>query len=78
MNSVTTIGVIGSFILLVLFILNQIGKLSRESFWYDLGNFIGAAFLSWYAYLLGSIPFLVRNFMWAAFSFRDALRSSNE
>jgi len=74
MDTTTLIGVVGAGIILILFLLNQFNKLKNNNFWYDFGNFVGSALLCVYAYLLGSIPFLILNFIWAVFSLRDVLR----
>lgn len=58
---VDSIGIIGASTILVEFILNEVHKLTTESLWYDLLNMLGALGLAIYAYLLGSIPFLVLN-----------------
>lgn len=67
------VGVGGATIILALFLLNQANKISNSDFRYDLGNFIGAALLVLYAYLIGSWPFLILNSVWALFSLKDVL-----
>lgn len=73
MEALTTIGILGATIILVLFLLNQMGKVDKDDFIYDLGNFIGSATLLYYSYLLGSIPFMILNIIWAGYSLRDVL-----
>ena len=36
------VGIIGDFLILILFLLNQFGKLKNNNFYYDFGNFIGS------------------------------------
>lgn len=67
------IGIIGATIILICFLLNQFHKLSRDSFLYDLCNFIGSAILIYYAYLIWSVPFMVLNGVWAAVSLKDVI-----
>jgi hypothetical protein len=67
------IGIIGGSIILIAFLLNQIGKLKREFFIYDFLNFIGALLLSIYAYLIESYPFMVLNGIWTIFSLKDSI-----
>ncbi len=74
MDVTTLIGVLGVSVLLVCFVLNQLRLLSIESAWYDGGNFVGAALLVVYAYLLNSIPFLVLESVWALFSLWEVLK----
>ncbi len=69
----TAIGAIGAGIILTFFILNETHKISADSMWYDLGNFLGSSLLVLYAYLLGSIPFLILNAVWAVFSLKEVI-----
>jgi hypothetical protein len=71
MNTTLIIGLFGSAIILIFFLLEQTHKISNESIWYDGGNFIGSALLVVYAILLSSIPFLILNGVWAIFSLKD-------
>lgn len=77
MDVTTGIGVLGATIILIFFLLNQMGKIDRDDFVYDLGNFIGSAILLYYSYLLGSIPFMILNLVWGGYSLRDVVRRSN-
>ena len=70
---VTVIGVLGLVIILFVFILNQIKKLSAESIIYDSANFVGAALLAYYAFAIGSIPFLILQIVWGGFSLYQAV-----
>ena len=74
MNSEIVIGIVGATLILVAFVLNQIGKWSKDSFSYDLVNAIGSAFLIYYAYILTSYPFMVLNAVWFLVSVRDLVR----
>ena len=74
----TIIGIIGASIILILFLLNEFNKIKNDDFWYDFGNFIGSALLVIYSYLLGSIPFIILNFIWAFFSLKDVLSYSRK
>ena len=65
------IGVLGATIILVLFIVEQSHKISNDSLFYDVGNFVGSVLLVVYAYLLSSVPFFILNLVWAAFSLKD-------
>ncbi len=71
MDTTTLIGVTGAVLLLIAFIGNEFKKLSVESWAYDLLNLIGAALLAWYAYLIGSWPFLLIEAVWALVALRD-------
>ncbi len=67
------IGILGTIILLILFILNQIGKLNKGSFIYDLGNLIGGSLMVVYSLIIKSWPFLALNLVWAVFSLKDVI-----
>jgi cytochrome bd-type quinol oxidase subunit 1 len=43
------IGIIGATIILLFFILNQMDKIKNDSPYYDFGNFLGSAFLVFFA-----------------------------
>ncbi len=69
------IGSIGALIILYTFVMNQLEKLSADSFQYDLLNLIGSVTLVYYAVSLESIPFIIINGVWAFLSLRDVLSS---
>ncbi len=73
MNIVEIIGILGMVLILVFFFLNNAGKMSRDSFYYDLGNLIGAGLLSFYAFYIDSIPFLILNLTWSFIALRDII-----
>ncbi|MDH5442347.1 MAG: hypothetical protein OEX08_01965 [Candidatus Nomurabacteria bacterium] len=70
----TIIGATGATIILIFFLLNQTNIIKKESVWYDLGNAIGAGIMIWYSILLWSVPFLILNIVWAAFSACDVVK----
>ena len=73
MDLVTILGIVGAVIILVFFLLNQFKLMSVDSVWYDAGNLIGSVILFAYAWLIGSVPFLIINGVWALFSLRDVV-----
>ncbi|MEY2665024.1 MAG: hypothetical protein RLZZ480_129 [Candidatus Parcubacteria bacterium] len=75
MDTVTILGVLGTGIILISFVLNQFGQWSTKSRSYDAANAIGSLILVGYAIALGSVPFMVLNGVWFAVSFRDVIRS---
>jgi hypothetical protein len=68
-------GIVGAAIILIAFILNQLGKWPTSSNSYDLANLIGSAILTYYAYTLGSWPFMVLNSVWFLVSLKDVVAS---
>lgn len=75
MDPLTLVGIAGTGIILIAFVLNQLGKWSAESRSYDIANAVGSLMLVGYAVMLDSIPFMVLNSVWFMVSFRDAVRS---
>ncbi len=73
LDAYTIIGFIGALVLMVGFLMNQIGRWQTTDFEYDFINFIGSALLSIYAWQIGSYPFLVLFVVWAIFSFKDII-----
>lgn len=71
------IGILGALILLVAFTLNQIEIIGRDSVTYDGLNMIGGLLMTWYAYLIGSYPFLVLNLVWAFMALKDLVSYYN-
>ncbi len=74
MNIVEIIGIVGMTLILVFFFLNNAGKISQKSFYYDLGNLLGAGLLSFYAFYINSIPFLILNLTWSFIALRDIIQ----
>lgn len=72
------IGSLGALILLIFFILNQIGKVDKESFSYDLANFTGGLLMVIYAAMIESWPFLFLNAIWMLFSLRDVINHNKK
>lgn len=60
-------------ITLTAFLLNQIGKVDKDDFSYDLLNAMGAGLLILYAFLIKSWPFFVLNLIWALISAKDVI-----
>lgn len=69
----TIIGFIGALVLLVAFLLNQLGRWETTDFEYDFINLIGASLLSVYAWQIGSIPILILFVVWTLFSLKDVV-----
>lgn len=67
------IGITGMSLILIAFLLNQIGKWNKKSFIYDFVNFLGSGLLCVYAFLINSWPFLILNLVWAVYSLKDVL-----
>lgn len=60
------IGSTGAALLLLGFTLLNVEKIKRESYGYQLINFVAASMLLAYAIILNSLPFMILNGVWAA------------
>ena len=65
------IGIIGMFLLLLAFLLNQLNIWKADYLIYDLTNAVGGIMMVIYAYLIDSWPFLILNAVWGLFSLKD-------
>jgi len=70
---IEVIGLGGMAIILVAFIMNELGRWTAESFAYDMANLVGGLLLSIYAFYIGSLPFLFLNIVWAIVAARDVV-----
>ena len=78
MDYTTLIGIVGASVILVGFLLNQTGKVTAQSWSYDAVNVLGSLLLLIYAYLLGSVPFLILNVVWLLVSAKGVLKSNKK
>jgi len=62
------IGTIGMLLLLIAFLLNLVKKLTQDSLTYSILNVVGGGLLTYYAYILNSIPFLILETIWTIFA----------
>ncbi|MBI2143499.1 hypothetical protein HYU20_04135 [Candidatus Woesearchaeota archaeon] len=67
-------GIAGMAIILILFVLSQLKKLSQDSIAYDAANALGAFLLAYYALALKAWPFLVLNSVWGLFSLYEVIK----
>lgn len=74
MDMMTIIGILGAGLILIGFLANEFGKLTAESFRYDLINLVGSVLLIWYGVELSAWPFVVLNSIWALVSLRDVVK----
>lgn len=65
------LGLIGAFLILLAFFMNQVHKWKSDSVLYDIVNIIGSLLLAYYSYVLQAWPFLVLNIIWAGVSLRE-------
>lgn len=65
------IGIIGTTLVLLAFLMNQTHIWKDTDLIYDFTNFLGGALLVWYAFVIASWPFILLNSVWALWSLRD-------
>lgn len=58
------IGIVGSIFILIGFFISEFTKIGKDTISYNLINFIGASMLSYYAFIVVSLPFLILNVIW--------------
>ena len=74
MDSLTLLGIFSALLALAAFVGNEYGKLTSESFLYDLMNFIAGAGLAYYALTIHALPFILTNTVWALVSGIDVVK----
>lgn len=57
-------GAVGAAIILIAYLLEVFEHVSAENRWFLLANVVGSAFLFYYAYLFGSVVFMLTNGIW--------------
>jgi hypothetical protein len=73
LSAVDLIGISGAILVLLAFLQNNRGKWTAETVWYDVLNAVGSGLLLIFAVLTGSIPFVITNAVWTAFSAWDLI-----
>ena len=59
------LGILGMILILVAFILDEFyKKFNQDTINYNLINVVGSGLLTYYAYTISSIPFLILNLVW--------------
>jgi len=76
MDTITLVGIIGATLILLAFLLNQTGKITATSRYYEGINAVGSLFLVVYALLLNSVPFFILNIVWLLMSLRGLLKKN--
>ena len=68
-------GIIGVVFILVAFLLDEFNTpVNQDSESYQILNLIGSGFLTYYAYILNSLPFIILNAVWFIASFYKLTR----
>lgn len=66
-----TLGLSGAMLILIGYFGLQTQYFNHDDFLYDLINLLGAVFLTIYAYLNGTIPFIILNLIWSLVALKD-------
>lgn len=69
---VPLLGILGTLLILIAFILNQFRIWKNSDIAYDASNLVGSLLLVWYAWNIQSIPFVILNGVWCLLSLRDS------
>ena len=74
MDPIEILGIASALLALFAFVGNQYHKLKDTSFTYDFINMISGIGLFIYAYLVGALPFMITNSVWAVVSGIDVVK----
>ncbi len=74
METIEIVGIVSAGMTLTAFVGNEYGKMTAESIWYDVLNFVASIGLLLYAAHLGSLPFMIINTVWALVSGFDVVK----
>lgn len=68
------ISVIGAILILVAYILLQLGRMDRTNRWFSIMNFVGSALLTWVAVIDWRVGFIFLEAAWALLSMPGMFR----
>ena len=68
MTLLDLVGFVGLSLLLSSFILNQMKRMTATSLIYNIMNALGGYLLTYYAFMLDNVPFIILEFVWGSVS----------
>lgn len=68
------LGIAGLIIITLAYLLNLFNVLNRKHFVYLWMNIIGAVILTYYAFQIDDLPFIILNIVWALFTLIDFIK----
>jgi len=71
MSNLEILGLFGTSMILIGYLGLQVQYFTHDNIYYDLINLFGALILAVYAYLSGTIPFVVLNVIWSLVAIKD-------
>jgi len=74
MNTIDWIGFIGIFLILLAYILNELGKTTNKNLLFILLNLLGASIACLASVLLNYMPFIILEGVWAIVSFSSLIK----
>jgi hypothetical protein len=74
MEPIEMLGILSAILALTAFVGNEYGKMTAESFIYDLLNFLASMGLIIYAANIGALPFMITNAVWGLVSGFDVVK----
>lgn len=73
MNAIDWLGFIGVFLILLAYILNELGKITHKNLVFILLNLIGASIACLASVLLNYLPFIILEGIWALVSLNSLI-----
>ena len=71
MSNLEILGLFGTSMILIAYLGLQVQYFTHDNIYYDLINLFGALILTVYAYLSGTIPFVILNVIWSLVAIKD-------
>ena len=71
MSNLEILGLLGTSMILIAYLGLQVQYFTHDNIYYDLINLFGALILTVYAYLSGTIPFIILNVIWSLVAIKD-------
>ena len=71
MSNLEILGLFGTSMILIAYLGLQVQYFTHDNIYYDLINLFGALVLTVYAYLSGTVPFVILNVIWSLVAIKD-------
>jgi len=71
MSNLEILGLFGASMILIAYLGLQVQYFTHDDIYYDFINLFGAVILTFYAYLSGTIPFVILNVIWSVVAIKD-------
>ena len=71
MTLIDSLGLVGMLLILISYLGLQLEYFSHSDLSYDLINLVGGGILTYYAYVSGTLPFVILNLVWTIVALKD-------